>query len=128
MKRTKALTPVPWQRKTKTEAPDPITPEVRRLVTKRSKGLCELCTEPGQHLHHRQLRRAGDHSAANLVHLCNTCHRRIHGHVSWSLQTGWLVSQYRDPARVPLLLDDEWVYLDRDGITTPAPPLTENLA
>lgn len=129
MKRTKSLTPVPWQRKVKTASTDPITPEIRALVRKRSKGLCELCGISGQHFHHRQLRRGGDHSAANIVHLCFLCHRRVHGHPEWALETGWLVSQYDDPARTPLLLNDEWVLLDRDGHTTSAPkPAQENPA
>ena len=122
MKRSKPLTPVPWQRKTaKTAEPDPITPEVRTIVRKRSKGLCELCGITGQHMHHRQLRRAGDHSAANIVHLCFLCHRRAHGHPDWALSTGWLVSQYDTAAHTPLLLHNEWVLLDRDGQVTPAP-------
>lgn len=122
MKRTKPLTPVPWNRQDKTPEPDPITAEVRRIVKKRSQGLCELCGEKAQHMHHRQLRRGGDHSAANLVHLCNICHRRVHSHPTWAYTTGWLVPQHANPAYEPLLLNGEWVRLDRDGHSSTSAP------
>lgn len=108
----------PWgQRKTRPAKADPVTDEVRGMVRSRSAGRCELCGGPGQHLHHRQLRRGGDHSAANLVHLCNVCHVRVHGHSAWSFEQGWLVSQYSSAATVPLCMGERWVLLQVDGTT-----------
>ena len=108
----------PWQRPPNTAPPDPVTDEVRALVRLRSGNKCELCGGAAQHLHHRQLRRAGDHSAANLVHLCHLCHRRVHGHVRWSTDEGWLVSQYAEPASVPVCMGETWVRLGADGSRT----------
>jgi hypothetical protein len=111
----------PATRPRKPRATDPITPEVRGLVRKRSKGKCELCGATGTHMHHRQLRRSGDHSAANIVNTCTTCHQRLHARVRWALDTGWIVSSYEtDPATVPILIGEEWCRLDRDGCVTPA--------
>ena len=110
----------PWRSKPlRPVKDDPITPEVRRLVKARSKGLCELCGGAGEHLHHRQLRRGGDHSAANLVDLCNYCHRRIHGHVAWSTEHGWLVSQYGRAGATPIEIGNAWFTLTEVGSRVP---------
>lgn len=103
---------------------DPVPDDTRRLVRTRSGGVCELCGEsPLQHLHHRQLRRGGDHSACNIVGLCNTCHTRCHGHVRWALDTGFIVSQYDDPAlREVLWRGRDWVWLGSGGELLHVPP------
>ncbi len=104
---------------------DPVTPEVRAVVADRAGNRCERgCGAVGEHAHHRQLRRGGDHSAANLVWVCVWCHTgsplAIHRNVSESLRTGWLVSQYDDPTTAPILLAGRWVLLGVDGSVTEA--------
>lgn len=113
-------TDLPWKQRTLTRSPrlDPITPATRRLVLDRAGHACEVCGVAGQalHLHHRQLRRADDHSAANLLALCLPCHRRTHNHVTASSERGWLVSQYGTPSAVPVLLHKRgWCLLRSDG-------------
>lgn len=106
-----------WQasRLPRAPKPDPISDRTRNLVRRRSKGGCELCPATATHFHHRQLRRGGNHQAGNLLHLCATCHRRVHGHVAESEAAGWLVSQYADPAEHPVALDGRWWLLGDDG-------------
>lgn len=106
---------------------DPVTEEVRAIVRARSGGVCELCGEaPVQHFHHRQLRRSGDHTPRNIVGLCNLDHQRVHGHVRWALDTGWVVSQYDDPAlREVLYRGRDWLWLGVDGSMQHRPPTTE---
>lgn len=113
------MTAPPWSspvhRKGK---PDPITAEVRDIVRRRSNSSCELCGGPGQHLHHRQLRSSGLHDPSNLVNLCLLCHRRVHGHVTWATEQGWIVSRYTLPGTVPVNLGgSRWVLLRADGST-----------
>ena len=106
---------------------DPVPEEVKALIRARGAHLCELCYQsPIQHFHHRQLRRSGDHTARNIVGLCNTCHTRCHGHVRWALDTGWIVSQYDDPAlREVLWRGKEWCWLGLDGSLLHLPPVQE---
>lgn len=98
---------------------DPVTPEVRAVVADRAGNRCERgCGAVGEHAHHRQLRRGGDHTAANLVWLCHSCHSEIHSRPSAMQNSGWLVSQYDDPATAPILLHGRWVLLGVDGTTS----------
>lgn len=65
------------------EQPDPVTPATRAAVAVRSGGRCEArvaerCRGLGQHVHHRKLRRHGDHRPVNLLHVCLACHAHIH--------------------------------------------------
>lgn len=84
---------------------DPITPETRREVHSRSGGRCELgCGQVATHLHHRKLRRHGDHRAVNLLHVCFSHHDRIHREVAESISRGWIVPSGADPANVPVFL------------------------
>lgn len=82
---------------------DPITPETRAFVIARAPGgLCEARCHDGYcdpetgriynatHMHHIRRRRHGDHSAANLLHVCAWCHQWIHEHVAEAKQKGWL--------------------------------------
>lgn len=105
---------------------DPIGRETREALSRRSGGLCEVgCGSPATHAHHRQLRRFGDHSIVNLLHVCSLCHVRIHGHVRYSLDSGWIVSQYDEPALREVLRRDEWVWLGGDGSLLHKPPVPE---
>jgi hypothetical protein len=96
---------------------DPIGTETRATVRRRSGGTCECCAlSPATHVHHRQLRRCGDHSAPNLLDLCSTCHTRLHNRVRYALDTGMIVSAYDDPAmREVLYRGRDWVYLGANG-------------
>jgi hypothetical protein len=82
-------------RKPRKRAPDPITPAVTAALYERSGGHCEVrvegvCTGWGTHRHHRLLRRHGDHTLANLLHVCTPCHDWVHGHPKASYAKGWL--------------------------------------
>jgi hypothetical protein len=112
--------PVPsWgSRLSREPKPDPISAKTRALVRKRAGGVCELCTISATHLHHRQLRRGGNHGAGNLLLLCFLCHRRVHSHVAEAEIAGWLVSQYADPGEQPVALGGRWWLLSDDGRKT----------
>lgn len=107
----------PKPTKKKGAVPDPIPVEVREVVRKRSGDYCELCLDAyGDQLHHRQSRRGGDHSVPNLVHLCATCHRKVHSHPAWSNRDGWIVPMHAQAAVTPLLTPDGgWVRLGEHG-------------
>lgn len=82
-----------------------IPPKTRKAVERRSKGLCEIehedCTGVAVSMHHRKLRRHGDHRACNLIHLCQVMHGYIHDHTWVAYQEGWLVHSTDDPATIP---------------------------
>lgn len=83
------------------------SPAVRRLAEKRSGGICERCLEEeAVHLHHRKLRRHGDHRIVNALHVCHECHHKIHHAPSWAYTRGFLVRSHRDPADVAVRHDD----------------------
>ena len=69
--------------------------ESRGVVLERSGGRCEarteVCAHIARHVHHRQLRRFGDHSPANLLHVCLSCHNWIHANPARSYEAGWLL-------------------------------------
>lgn len=76
----------------------------KSAVWHRSQGRCEVrapgCRQTAGHFHHRQLRRAGDHTAVNCLHVCDVCHLFIHDHPAASRELGWIVSQWQDPAHI----------------------------
>lgn len=119
------MTPIrraPWQRPKPAVAKfgSTIDPALRQLVRDRAGGLCECCGDrlsPIFQAHHRKLRsRGGQDSACNLAALCGLCHRRIHLRVSWATEQGFIVSAFKDPARVPMAVRcDEWRLLGVDG-------------
>jgi len=62
------------------------------------------CHGAAQHVHHRKLRRHGDHRPANLLHVCYACHDAIHS--SWYAATAYarhfLLRSYQDPEAHPV--------------------------
>lgn len=87
--------------------PDPVTPAVRAIVAARSGGACEAratraCTGRAAHVHHRKLRRHGDHRPVNLLHVCVMCHDAIHGNVERAYGYGWLIPSYGVPEDIPV--------------------------
>lgn len=56
--------------------------------------------------HHRQLRRHGDHSAANLILLCGSgttgCHGWVHANPALSYEMGWLLKGWQTPEVEPV--------------------------
>lgn len=91
---------LPKQRPSKMGKPIPLS--VRRALAARSGGVCERCgCQPAVHAHHRQKRsQGGEHTVANLVHLCVVCHDAVHRAGESAYRTGWLVPRGVDPATV----------------------------
>lgn len=120
---------------------DPVTRRTRRLVWRRSGGLCEIRISEAcqrregrlrgvswQYSHRVRRRVSPTHGPAGGLAGCPDCHR-------WweELQSsrgtdsrrrtaeacGWLIRaesvQARDPASVPVLIDGRWWLLDEDG-------------
>lgn len=76
----------------------------RPVVRERSGGMCERCgRERATDMHHRKLRRHGDHAPANLVHLCRECHNLVHDDGYREPQAGLLLKSWDDPRAVPVL-------------------------
>jgi hypothetical protein len=74
-------------------------------VRTRSRGRCEfcipgVCTGKAQHAHHRQRRRADNHTPENLADVCLSCHAYVHQHPDVGYLNGWLVRSNDDPAMV----------------------------
>jgi hypothetical protein len=84
-----------------------ITPALRFVLWSRAAGRCEHCglVVPlnGYEAHHRQRRREGDHSAANLLVLCSASHKWITEHPAVARENGWIVSAWSVPSDVPFL-------------------------
>ena len=87
-----------------------VTSETRLAVLARCGGLCEACGGDlerggGVHMHHRQRRRTGDHSLANLVALHPDCHvvapQAVHQRPEWATERGLIVRSTDDPAATP---------------------------
>jgi hypothetical protein len=77
--------------------------EARPVVEKRSGGMCERCgAARATDKHHRQLRRHGDHTAANLVDLCRACHNWVHANVALARLAGFIVDSWQDARHVPV--------------------------
>jgi len=105
-----------------------IPPSARSSVQLRSHGRCEAgfdrCGGRAAEMHHRKLRRFGDHSPINLLHLCRHCHNEIHRHVAWSYDHGFLVRQSDDPAFIPVLSGSPQLPYPRVGDEARGQPLT----
>lgn len=109
--------------------PEGFPDSVKRLVARRSGGLCEL-DECGEAVwfHHRRPRGNGGTSldwvnrAANCLHLSDECHRWVEGRIpgssrSRSLILGWLVSMNGDAlaADVEVWYRGQFVFLTDTG-------------
>ena len=98
----------------------------RRVVSGRSRGLCERCgARPGVDVHHRRARGSGGSTApgintpANLVHLCRVCHEWVEAHWEAATAAGWKISLQQPPtdaAGIPLRdLSGRAFLLDGEG-------------
>lgn len=99
-----------------------------KTVDKRENFACLICnTSIYQTVgarHHRKMRSQAEksvkHSVANLILVCEPCHRMIHAHPAQSYENGWLVHSYAAPLDVPILTKAHgWVLLDNEGHWTP---------
>jgi hypothetical protein len=95
--------------KTRSASEDPVTPVTRAAVAARSGGYCEArvadrCRGVGQHMHHRKLRRHGDHRPANLLHVCHACHAAIHSSpfAREAYARRFLLRSHMDPVAEPV--------------------------
>ena len=120
--RRKPVAKIPWGRTVVAGKPgfSTIDRGLRDLIRSRAGGACECCGDRLSAIfqaHHRKLRsRGGQDSACNLAALCGLCHRRIHSHVAWATENGFIVSAYDDPAAIPMAARCErWVLLTVDG-------------
>lgn len=97
------------------------TRETTAVVDERDSYRCARCARDidGGSRHHRQLRRFGDHSAANLVLLCGSgttgCHGWVHANPSLAYATGLMVHSWHDPASVPARYWSGWFILTIEG-------------
>lgn len=95
---------------------DPMA-EARPVVAARSGGMCERCgARRATDMHHRQLRRHGDHQPANLVHLCRGCHTAVHAKPAEAQVAGFIVPSWDNP-RLIAVMHSVWgrVRLDDAG-------------
>lgn len=112
------------------------SPLVRHTINERAQTMCEVCgVFPVQQLHHRRARGMGStrrpetNQAANGLACCLPCHRHIEENRKESLSAGWLVSQHRQPADVPVARRGVWVLLADNGDVQPIPePATGSVA
>ena len=81
---------------------DPVPPGVRAALAQRSGGLCERCRqERATQAHHKTKRsQGGQHTAANLVHLCGRCHDWAEAHPSEATEAGWSIQANKIAAGV----------------------------
>jgi 5-methylcytosine-specific restriction enzyme A len=87
------------------------TAKVRQQIHARSRMRCERCGRSvifgGGEIHHRQPRGMGGsrrpetNDPANLVMLCDDCHRWVESNRREAYRTGWLVRRGQNPADVP---------------------------
>ena len=96
----------------------------KRLVEARDGEKCLKCLGPATAVHHRKVRGSGgsgdpevNYGLANLVSVCEECHREIHLHPANSYENGFLVHSWEDPAKIPLTVKPGtfWVNLTPDG-------------
>lgn len=100
----------------------------REIVKSRSGGRCELCGSRLEvaHFHHRRPRGMGGSrsnatgAASNCLVLHSGCHADIESNRQRALDNGWLVSQWKDPATIPVKRWDGLFLLADDGTVSPA--------
>lgn len=120
------------QPKKQKRATPAVPPAVRKRLTKRSKGLCEIglhvCTGTATDPQHRITQKNGGRRGAakvhhdrlsNLLHACRPCHQHITGEPFESYQTGWSCKEGADTAAEPVLMRGVVVLLADDGRVIP---------
>jgi hypothetical protein len=93
------------------------------LVDERDDYRCTRCgvslSSTSGSRHHRQLRRHGDHSPANLVLLCGSgttgCHGWAHANPREARRVGLIVPSWLRAESVPVKTISGWLRLARDG-------------
>lgn len=82
----------------------------RRIVARRSGGICEACDRrPAVDWHHRCGRAQGGRwCPSNGLHLCRQCHEWVTTHPTAAREYGWSVRRAAEPSR-------ERVWLPRHG-------------
>lgn len=82
------------------ERENDFSPETRAIVRQRSGGRCEWtgCDKPATEMHHRKLRRYGDHRPVNALHLCLWHHDQIEDQPTEAYRCGLSVRSTLDPA------------------------------
>jgi hypothetical protein len=88
---------------------------VYEAVTRRSRGICELCRDvPATEMHHRRMRSAGGLDIYdNILHLCGFCHHEaIHANPDWAYRHGLLIRR-SDPNHPPPVIGC-WMNCDVD--------------
>jgi 5-methylcytosine-specific restriction protein A len=125
----------PMRRRWRSTGPDEQT---RHAVGSRAGWVCEVCggrtcSNLDPQYHHRRPRAMGGsrkqdtNSPPNFLYAGGLCHRTVESRRAEALAHGWLVSQYDDPADVPVLLRyDRWVYLTPAGTYSDHPPEEES--
>jgi hypothetical protein len=115
--------------------------EVKQIVFARSQGNCEIlttgCLLVASEYHHRRPRGHGGtkrpetNLASNALHVCRRCHALLESRRRWAADNGFLVSQFREPAEVPVWWrcnrngdSRVWVLLDDQGDMAPSSPLS----
>lgn len=79
-----------------------IPAKIKRTVTRRAKlnaptAPCQVMSPAHdpytwvEYHHRRMFSRGGRHTSANLVVVCDECHKYIHSNVRWSIQRGLLM-------------------------------------
>ena len=100
---------------------DPGEVNARRVVTARSRGLCEACGAPATDWAHRIARsQGGPWAASNGVHLCRRCHAACHAAPLQAIEVGLILRSWQDPRTVPVKFRDGLWLLDDNGGRTAA--------
>jgi hypothetical protein len=90
---------------------------VLSAVERRSRGICELCSEaPAVQFHHRKMKSAGGPDISdNLMHLCRSCHHEaVHANPDWAYRHGLLLR--RSSTMFPAPVIGCWFDCDADHL------------
>ena len=101
----------------------PMDKKIAEIVLNRAGNYCEACGKVGQNfaLHHRRLKsQGGKDEVCNLIAVHHECHNMgtnaIHMNPAKSIEMGWIVPSWAQPAEYPLHLPDgSKVLLDNEG-------------
>ncbi|NED96461.1 HNH endonuclease [Phytoactinopolyspora alkaliphila] len=98
------------------------TQSTRDQVLERDGGCLRCHSIDALQVHHRIARGMGGSSdaslnrPANLVTLCEACHRHVEEHPEWAYRAGWKIrGRNVNPASVPIATFYGWVVLCDDG-------------